>query len=864
MRHNDFAKEVSLMNIKRLLCALLCAVLCLTSVLPTSAMGKNIIESSSYSDEDTLALGWDGVYVLVRPDGSFEYERNGEKHTALFGTSSPVAKSSFDKKADPYPVSVHSYSVDGIAYNLRQFVMAETDEAGNVTFAAVYSRLKVKNNTDVSQSFPRAFEGTLALTEISSEIAPKKTAKADYVTVIKGELGESTVRSYKNAESKMKAMWDEILHDILTVSGLFDDTARDYRSAVVKYNILKGEGSQDIILASDEYASITLETTTSCYAAAVALIKTKDTESAKKAFSRLSEKYEELYSSLESSDLSGDGKLLATTLEKNLLSLSDIWGYAYIAKILSAEDDSYESVSEEAFSAGRSLADGIANCIEEIDKKYDTDWEAVTTREGFIVNGEDFASANALCDWYIKSTPFSLCPSASLRALAIDAMDYRTKGSDEVASYTFVSSLISERDDGTLIIGRGTPDYYLSNNESFSVDNYTLSSGTTVSMDVVVEKNQVDISVYSSTAVAIQAEFSAFRDNIEYSSAGFDSDSGIVTAPEGTTSITVRLIDTADRLLEERTARTGLEASLAKAYRCTPEVCTKVSRGIFEKALTQAQNARSATAQEQKEAAKKLNSAIDTLSPTVAGYSVTIPDTTTVIDTVTCTEIYQKFSLPSDGTVTTLYLYGEYSDDISCAVYTLRGDAYTTDELRAESYGEEVGEGIAFDLDMEITGETVYVVCIFTEDTEMNVPLVRSTNGAQAHTQSGGETTVYSGASLGLHFTVEQVDRANLDTFYHACLNADVSEYTKESQKKLKKAMSEAKELLCTPSVTESEYDKVYDDLKKAYDGLDTYASEDKVDETPIVGLVLIGIVAVLLAGTFISALAARKKMDIE
>ena len=54
------------------------------------------------------------------------------------------------------------------------------------------------------------------------------------------------------------------------------------------------------------------------------------------------------------------------------------------------------------------------------------------------------------------------------------------------------------------------------------------------------------------------------------------------------------------------------------------------------------------------------------------------------------------------------------------------------------------------------------------------------------------------------------------------------------------------------------------DDLKKAYDGLSTYASQDKVDETPVVGLVLIGIVAVLLAGTFVSALMARKKMDID
>ncbi len=853
------------MNIKRLFCAILCALICMTSVTSVWAVtGKNIIESTGYSDDESLAIGWDGVYVLVRPDGSFDYEKDGETVTAFFGTLSPNAESSFDKKAAPYPVTSHSYTVNGIAYTLRQFLMAETDGDGNVTFAAVYSKLKVKNNTDVSQSFPEVFEGALALTEISAEIAPSKTANAEYVTPIIGETGEAAPLSYKSAEAKMRAMWDTVFEDILSVDGLFDDTASDYRNAVVAYNIKKGSATQDIILASAEYADAALKSADSCYTAAVAFIKTGDVEAAKLAFPSLTEKYDDLIDSLYTPDDSITGKLIANDLETNLTALSDIWGYAYLAKALSAEDSSLEEVSAAAFGAGRALGAGITEALESIDKKYDTDWETVTTKDGFAVNGEGFASANALCDWYIKSAPFSLCPSTDLRSLAIDALDYRTKSMDHSAAYSFVSSLVSERDDGTIIIGRGTPDYYLSNNESFSVDNYALSSGSSFSMEVTVKKNEVEISFCCSLPVAIQAEFSAFKDNIEYASAGFDSETGIVTAPEGTTSITVRLFDTADKLHSERTARTSLESALAKAYTCTPDICTRVSREIFEKALNSAINARSATAQEQKDAAKKLNSSIDTLSPMMAGYTYTSSDTNIQVDSITASEIYQKFSLPADGKITELFLTGEYSDSISCAVYTLRGDAYTTDELRAETYGEEADGGIIFDLDMEAKGETVYVLCIFTEDDEITLPLVKSTNGAQAHTQYGGETTVYSAMSLGLTFTVEQVDRANLDTFYHACLNADVSQYTKESQKKLKKALSGAKELLCTPSVTESEYEKVYDDLKKAYDGLSTYASQDKVDETPVVGLVLIGIVAVLLAGTFVSALMARKKMDID
>ena len=74
--------------------------------------------------------------------------------------------------------------------------------------------------------------------------------------------------------------------------------------------------------------------------------------------------------------------------------------------------------------------------------------------------------------------------------------------------------------------------------------------------------------------------------------------------------------------------------------------------------------------------------------------------------------------------------------------------------------------------------------------------------------------------------------------------------------------MKAAKAILCTASVTDEECEKAYDDLKKAYDGLSTYASQDKIEETPVVGLVLIAIVIVLLAGTFVTALAARKKMN--
>jgi len=207
------------------------------------------------------------------------------------------------------------------------------------------------------------------------------------------------------------------------------------------------------------------------------------------------------------------------------------------------------------------------------------------------------------------------------------------------------------------------------------------------------------------------------------------------------------------------------------------------------------------------------------------------------------------------------FVKGEYSEGISAAVYTLRGDNYTTDELRGECYGEEAEGGIFFPLSFEAEQDKVYVLCIFSEDGDVSLTL-ESSEDATAHTVEAGATVVYAGASLSLDFTVRQADRKDIDKFYNACLESDVSGFTKESRKTLNSKMKAAKALLCTQSVTEEECEKVYDELKKAYDGLDTYASEDKIEETPIVGLVLIGIVIVLLIATFLSAMAARKKMN--
>ena len=162
-----------------------------------------------------------------------------------------------------------------------------------------------------------------------------------------------------------------------------------------------------------------------------------------------------------------------------------------------------------------------------------------------------------------------------------------------------------------------------------------------------------------------------------------------------------------------------------------------------------------------------------------------------------------------------------------------------------------------------MTGEEEYVLCIFSDEGDVTLSLEKSTDG-YAHTYDMGEATVYVGTTLSVEVSVVQADRQGLDTFYRACTEADVSQYTKESIKTLTKYMKNAKEILCTSSVTEEECTKAYNDLKNAFEDLDTYASEEKIEDTPVVGLALIVLVVILLIATFVSAIIARKKMDPE
>lgn len=842
------------MKNKKLFLIILSLVLITALALPTLALSdRSVTENTDFIKEQTAVIGRPGYALTVRGDGSFYLGNEDNSLAVTFGTKAQTAEVTYEDSY--YPITTHRYSVDGLSYTVSQFVYGPDGE--NI---CVYSRMTLKNETDKAVEFPKV-TGAFAISGLPKQIEPGKNATVDFQTVVAftdtaptdSTIGSSL--SYDDAVLSMKSFWDSYLSKKLVVNSVTKSNAEAYdniKKALIYDSIGIHEYTASLALADFDLAKTVLSSTDDLYSAAVALSKTKETIIAVYSLPTFSEFADKIALS--------DGRLPHPTLEENLDALLSLQSYAYILRCIAKSDDSYTDDADNATAASREFAKAVAKALSDTEAKLSCDWEAATTDKTYslILNGKDFASATALCAWYTKSSVFSGGASKELVALAKDACEFCPSVTDPDAA---ILSLFSEREDGTLILGRGAPYSLLSENPSIVLDNFMLSDGTKAGLKITVDKKTVTFNLSGTGSHPVQIEFPVFEGSIEYASTGFDSASGVVTVPEGTTTVTVHLSNSVSSLEKDRAVYAGLEAAIAEAYEKKVENPTSVSKDIFTTALKKAEKARTSTRDEIIECTEKLTDSTASLSPMVAGYTFVSCESNEYAGTISKDEVYQKFTPAETGTVTSVLVEGEYADGISCAVYTLRGDLYTIDELCAETYGTEAEGGILFDCEFNAVGGKTYVICLFSEEGDVTLSL-KKTDKETAYATELGETIVFSAASLVFEVNVRQADRAPLDTFYSACLESDVSEYTKESQKALQKRMNEAKAHLCKSSATEDEYNKIYDNLKKAYEGLDTYASEDKIEEPPIIGIVLIAIVLLLLVATLLSSLAARKKLN--
>lgn len=113
------------------------------------------------------------------------------------------------------------------------------------------------------------------------------------------------------------------------------------------------------------------------------------------------------------------------------------------------------------------------------------------------------------------------------------------------ASKVLIDSLIAEKVNDKIIIGRGVPSEWITAGESFSVSNHVVEQGKRIGYSISTSEDGQTVTVKISgdtTELPLSIELIAFKDNISSVSTGtVDRAAGIVTVPAGTKEVTVKL-----------------------------------------------------------------------------------------------------------------------------------------------------------------------------------------------------------------------------------------------------------------------------------------------------------------------------------
>jgi hypothetical protein len=105
-----------------------------------------------------------------------------------------------------------------------------------------------------------------------------------------------------------------------------------------------------------------------------------------------------------------------------------------------------------------------------------------------------------------------------------------------------LDSLLSQRANGSLIVGRGVPDSWISSGRTIAVSNFPTTDGRRIGVTITSRGNRVTLRVTGTPSGPVAFELPAFVGNIAAASAGtIDEGAGVVTVPASTRSVTVVL-----------------------------------------------------------------------------------------------------------------------------------------------------------------------------------------------------------------------------------------------------------------------------------------------------------------------------------
>jgi hypothetical protein len=105
-----------------------------------------------------------------------------------------------------------------------------------------------------------------------------------------------------------------------------------------------------------------------------------------------------------------------------------------------------------------------------------------------------------------------------------------------------LDSLVSQRTDGSLIVGRGVPDSWVGSGRQIAVSNFPTTNGHRIGVRITTRGDAVTLKLAGNLPGPVTFELPAFVDNIASASAGtVDKAAGAVTIPAYAQSVTVTL-----------------------------------------------------------------------------------------------------------------------------------------------------------------------------------------------------------------------------------------------------------------------------------------------------------------------------------
>lgn len=110
------------------------------------------------------------------------------------------------------------------------------------------------------------------------------------------------------------------------------------------------------------------------------------------------------------------------------------------------------------------------------------------------------------------------------------------------ANLVLLDSLVAEKSDGSVIVGRGVPTSWLHSGKPIQVENFPVAGGRKISITITSKGNRITLRTDGHTAGAVLFQLPAFVNDIAWSSAGqVDQATGTVTLSRHDTCVTVVL-----------------------------------------------------------------------------------------------------------------------------------------------------------------------------------------------------------------------------------------------------------------------------------------------------------------------------------